>query len=117
MSVLANLFSEGDLIGKDINKNMYGAILEELRTEMNHTAKFETVLNEKFITSLDNYDSNNLQTKETWNLLNHLLNSDISKASWDRNGHIVYDRCEQSDYERLSLLKQTLLDFEVLVGQ
>lgn len=117
MSVLADLFAEGDLIGKDINKNMYGAILEELRTEMNHTAKFETVLNEKFITSLDNYDSNNLQTKETWNLLNHLLNSDISRASWDSNGPLLYDMFEQSDFERLNFLKETLLDFEVLVGQ
>jgi len=117
LSILADLFAEGDLIGKDINKNMYGAILEELRTEMNHTAKFETVLNEKFITSLDNYDSNNLQTKETWNLLNHLLNGKISAESWDSNGPLLYDMFEQSDFERLNFLKQTLLDFEVLVGQ
>ncbi|SGZ38962.1 uncharacterized protein HGUI_01162 [Hanseniaspora guilliermondii] len=117
ISTLAELFSNGDLVGKDINKQMYGAILEELRTEMNHTAKFETVLNEKFITSLDNYDSNNLQTKETWNLLKHLLSGEISNESWQNNGPLLFDMFEQSDFERLSFLKQTLLDFEVLVGQ
>lgn len=117
ISTLAELFGNGDLVGKDLNTQMYGAIMEELRTEMNHTAKFETVLNEKFITSLDNYDSNNLQTKETWNLLKHLLNGKISPESWNNNGPLLYDMFEQSDFERLSFLKQTLLDFEVLVGQ
>ncbi|XBW37275.1 hypothetical protein QEN19_002857 [Hanseniaspora menglaensis] len=114
---LTEIFSEGELLGNGFNKNVYQAILDELKTEMNHTAKFEKVLNEKFITSLDNYDTNNLQTKETWNLLGHLLSAKGNSAQWETNGPLLYQMFESSDVERLNFLKQTLLDFEVLVGQ
>ncbi|OBA28702.1 hypothetical protein HANVADRAFT_51171 [Hanseniaspora valbyensis NRRL Y-1626] len=117
IGAFTEIFSEGDLLGKNINKNFYNAILEEIKTEINHTNKFEKVINEKFITSLDNFDFNNNQIKETWNLLEHLIDSNGDKSTWKTNGPLLYQMFETSDYERLQFLKQTLMDFEVLVGQ
>lgn len=117
IGAFTEIFSEGEFLGSSINKSIYQAILDELKTEMNHTAKFEKVLNEKFITSLDNYDSNNTQVRETWNLLEHLLTTNSDRSVWETNGPLLYQMFETCDFERLQFLKQTLMDLEVLVGQ
>lgn len=117
IGAFTEIFSEGEFLGSNINKSIYQAILDELKTEMNHTAKFEKVLNEKFITSLDNYDSNNTQVRETWNLLEHLSTNNSDRSVWETNGPLLYQMFETTDFERLQFLKQTLMDFEVLVGQ